>query len=54
VTDDRERKRVSFDEDPNAYDRSRPVAPAHVFDDVVAPEGVSSTVRCLSVAKSRS
>src|SRR4051812_30102119 len=26
--------RVTFDEDPVAYDRSRPVAPAHVFTEL--------------------
>jgi hypothetical protein len=34
-TDQREAFRASFDEDADAYDRSRPVAPDHVFDDAV-------------------
>lgn len=32
--------RVSFDEDPDAYDRSRPVAPAHVFHDIARLAGL--------------
>lgn len=32
--------RASFDEDPDAYDRTRPVAPDHVFDDVVRLAGL--------------
>lgn len=34
-TDQREPFRVRFDEDPDAYDRTRPVAPDYVFDDAV-------------------
>jgi SAM-dependent methyltransferase len=34
-TDRREEFRASFDEDPDAYDRTRPVAPGYVFDEVV-------------------
>ena len=45
-TSNRETLRVTFDEDPEAYDRSRPVAPDTVFDDVVtlAALGPGSTV----------
>ena len=39
-TPERERFRTLFDEDPDAYDRSRPVAPAAVFDDLVALAGL--------------
>ena len=35
-TANREIVRRSFDDDVDAYDRSRPVAPSYVFDDVVA------------------
>ncbi len=35
-TDEREAFRVRFDEDPDSYDRTRPVAPGFIFDDVVA------------------
>ena len=34
-TDEREMFRATFDEDPDAYDRARPVAPDEVFDDLV-------------------
>jgi SAM-dependent methyltransferase len=34
-TSERETFRVTFDEDPDAYDRTRPVAPTYVFDDLV-------------------
>src|SRR5262245_37328511 len=39
-TPERERFRALFDEDPDAYDRSRPVAPAAVFDDLVTVAGL--------------
>jgi SAM-dependent methyltransferase len=35
-TADREVFRATFDDDVDAYDRSRPVAPSYVFDEVVA------------------
>jgi len=34
--DDRDVVRATFDDDADAYDRSRPVAPGSVFDDLVA------------------
>jgi protein-L-isoaspartate O-methyltransferase len=34
-TDERDAFRATFDDDPDAYDRTRPVAPGYVFDDVV-------------------
>ena len=34
--DDRDVVRAMFDDDADAYDRSRPVAPGSVFDDLVA------------------
>jgi SAM-dependent methyltransferase len=39
-TSDREAFRVTFDEDAEAYDRSRPVAPECVFDDLVDLAGL--------------
>jgi SAM-dependent methyltransferase len=41
-TSERDKFRVSFDEDALAYDRVRPVAPGYVFDDLVARAGLSS------------
>ena len=38
--DDREVVRATFDEDADAYDRSRPVAPDSVFDDLVSCAGL--------------
>jgi SAM-dependent methyltransferase len=35
-TSERDTCRATFDEDAAAYDRTRPVAPAHVFDELVA------------------
>jgi SAM-dependent methyltransferase len=40
-TTERERCRATFDEDAAAYDRTRPVAPAHVFDELVALAGLA-------------
>src|SRR5207244_6782253 len=37
---ERDALRVTFDEDARAYDRSRPVAPSYVFDDVVDLAGL--------------
>jgi SAM-dependent methyltransferase len=39
-TDDRERFRARFGEDLDAYDRTRPVAPGAVFDDIVQRAGL--------------
>jgi SAM-dependent methyltransferase len=39
-TSERESCRATFDEDAEAYDRTRPVAPAHVFDELVALAGL--------------
>jgi SAM-dependent methyltransferase len=39
-TSERETFRRTFDEDAAAYDRSRPVAPEHVFDEVVELAGL--------------
>src|SRR5205085_11194445 len=39
-TEQREPFRARFDEDPDAYDRSRPVAPDDVFDDAVHLAGL--------------
>lgn len=39
-TDERDRFRVTFDEDAAAYDRVRPVAPGYVFDELVALAGL--------------
>jgi SAM-dependent methyltransferase len=38
--DERDAYRVAFDEDADAYDRARPVAPARVFDDLVELAGL--------------
>ncbi len=40
-TSERERCRATFDDDAAAYDRTRPVAPAHVFDELVALAGLA-------------
>ncbi len=40
-TGEREQCRATFDDDAAAYDRSRPVAPAYVFDELVALAGVA-------------
>lgn len=45
----RRRYRRSFDEDPAAYDASRPVPPAQVFDDLVALAGLSPGDRILEI-----
>lgn len=39
-TSERDTFRVTFDEDVEAYDRTRPVAPRYVFDDLVELAGV--------------
>jgi len=39
-TSERDTFRVTFDEDAQAYDRSRPVAPSYVFNDVVELAGL--------------
>ncbi|HXH58379.1 class I SAM-dependent methyltransferase [Iamia sp.] len=39
-TSERETFRVTFDEDVEAYDRTRPVAPRYVFDDLVELAGL--------------
>ena len=39
-TNERAAVRVTFDEDAEAYDRSRPLAPDEVFDDVVESAGL--------------
>ncbi len=39
-TSERDTFRVAFDEDAHAYDRSRPVAPSFVFDDLVELAGL--------------
>jgi SAM-dependent methyltransferase len=39
-TDQREVYRATFDEDPDAYDRTRPVAPEPVFDELVGLAGL--------------
>lgn len=39
-TYERATRRASYDEDPDTYDRTRPVAPAHVFDDLVRLAGL--------------
>jgi SAM-dependent methyltransferase len=40
-TSGRDAIRAMFDEDADAYDRSRPVAPSHVFDDLVELAGLT-------------
>lgn len=39
-TSERDTVRSTFDDDAEAYDRSRPVAPGHVFDDLVELAGL--------------
>ena len=39
-TDQRDGFRGRFGEDPDAYDRTRPVAPGAVFDDIVTRAGL--------------
>src|SRR5262249_32723960 len=39
-SDQRDAFRATFDDDPDAYDRTRPVAPERVFDDVVQLAGL--------------
>lgn len=46
---DRERLRLSFDADPERYDRTRPVCPAQVFDDLVALAGWRSGARLVEI-----
>ena len=40
-TSERETYRATFDEDAAAYERVRPVAPAHVFDDLITLAGLA-------------
>jgi SAM-dependent methyltransferase len=46
---DRERLRGTFDDDADAYDRTRPVAPAIVFDDAVALAGLERGASVLEI-----
>ena len=46
---DRERLRRTFDDDADAYDRTRPVAPAVVFDDVVSLAGLEPGASVLEI-----
>jgi len=48
-TDQRDAFRLSFDEDPDAYDRSRPVAPDQVFDDIVQLAGLPPGSRVVEI-----
>jgi SAM-dependent methyltransferase len=41
--------RATFDEDPDAYDRSRPVSPPQVFDDAVAIASLGPGSRVLEI-----
>ena len=45
----REQYRLTFDEDAAAYDASRPVAPAQVFDDLVELAGLEPGNRVLEI-----
>ena len=47
--DDRLFFRATFDEDPDAYDRTRPVCPPQVFDDVVELAGLQPGRRILEI-----
>ena len=51
-TGDRDAFRVLFDEDPVAYDRTRPVAPDPVFDEVVVL-ATQSAIKTLPVEARR-
>ena len=46
---DREHFRATFDDDADAYDRTRPVCPAAVFDDIVELAGLGPTSRVVEV-----
>lgn len=48
-TDQREAFRRTFDDDADAYDRTRPVAPAAVFDDAVQLARLGSGARVLEI-----
>jgi hypothetical protein len=39
---DRDAYRLTFDEDEEAYDRTRPVAPERVFDDILGLAGLQA------------
>ena len=46
---DREHFRATFDDDADAYDRTRPVCPAAVFDDIVELAGLGPTSHVLEI-----
>ena len=46
---DREHFRATFDEDADAYDRTRPVCPAAIFDDVVELAGLGPASQVLEI-----
>jgi protein-L-isoaspartate O-methyltransferase len=46
---EREAFRSTFDEDADAYDRSRPVAPSHVFDDAAQLAHLTTGSRVLEI-----
>jgi SAM-dependent methyltransferase len=46
---DRDRFRLTFDEDASAYDRTRPVAPGHVFDELVELAGLPPGASILEI-----
>jgi SAM-dependent methyltransferase len=48
-TAQREALRLTFDVDADAYDRSRPVAPDHVFDDVIRLGGLTPGSRVVEI-----
>src|SRR5437764_12179779 len=48
-SEDREIYRVTFDEDGDAYDRTRPVAPAYVFDELVELAGLVAGSRVVEI-----
>ena len=48
-TGEREVCRAMFDDDPDAYDRTRPVVPDHIFDDLVELAGLAPGARVLEI-----
>jgi len=45
----RSRMRTTFDEDPTLYDRTRPVCPESLFDDLVATARFSAGARLVEI-----
>lgn len=50
MSEDRERLRITFDEEAPLYDRARPDYPDRMFDDLVSLSGIPPDGRVLEMA----